>query len=185
MPVKAGAAASRHLSTIKMRSARFGHNRSAQASSRNERKIWHNDAGGLLQVLDLLLTGQYCPKSKSLKAQRPMTGRIRRRSVCRVSHSRPDVGSRRRRQGKLLAMKTNKDTRKKGNSGKLENHRAYVVVKSIMIRYNDQTHFKSLLLKKLPSVSSQAVIASTASQASSDKRSHQWRSSLSSKTGWL
>ena len=73
-------------SAIKMRSARFGHNRSAQASSRNERKIWHNDAGGLLQVLDLLLTGQYCPKSKSLRAKLPMTGRIRRRSVCRIAH---------------------------------------------------------------------------------------------------
>ena len=99
MPVKAGAAASRHLSTIKMRSARFGHNRSAQASSRNERKIWHNDAGGLLQVLDLLLTGQYCPKSKSLRAKLPMTGRIRRRSVCRIAH-----WEEKRRPWKLLGL---------------------------------------------------------------------------------
>ena len=99
MPVKAGAAASRHLSTIKMRSARFGHNRSAQASSRNERKIWHNDAGGLLQVLDLLLTGQCCPKSKSLRAKLPMTGRIRRRSVCRIAH-----WEEKRRPWKLLGL---------------------------------------------------------------------------------
>ena len=99
MPVKAGAAASRHLSTIKMRSARFGHNRSAQASSRNKRQIWHNDAGGLLQVLDLLLTGQCCPKSKSLRAKLPMTGRIRRRSVCRIAHREE-----KRRPWKLLGL---------------------------------------------------------------------------------
>ena len=78
---------------------------------------WHKwmvyDTTGLNEVPELYLGEQYCPKSKSLKAQRPMTGRIRRRSVCRVSHSRPDVGRVRRRQGKLLAMKTNKDTRKK------------------------------------------------------------------------